>query len=804
MCHDAGLAGPYAASNVGPSVTNDNDLNAQGGALAPSTSEYLHGEFRLDEDQMRDVEQKAEDALSTLEVFRDVGFWPYEITNGDHNLDFKPSLSTSSMNLFAIGIATGTLSSNTLTPSLIAERHLADAERSREWRQIIPNALKDVHNRRSAALAESEKEVGYPVACTSQTYGPNDPFTLLWLLELLNAYGASSKDGLDEWTDKVRKVAEIETERAFNDLTRASLRKYGALNHMFPLLRFIQIRKTLRESDSFSHAERTKLIKDVRDRLNAHLAYFAIRNSSYDAAELAFAMEALLILDKDAVEKPMVERWAKVLAESQQRTPYWRPLRPFIATEQGMVLLPLSVEIANSLIRSSHILDNRDDSTWHTFSTIELLRTYTEWLTSRIVRGRAGTENARFLGWHSEHADDPDKIHTWETSQVLIYLLQYRALVSKHRASKSLELMNLSVERLNATTNENSKNRNEEWKTRVDSFESMAGLNTSSPYAVYHRIDESFVAPRQPGAAAVPSYSMLLYGPQGTGKTTIAKNLAEALDFQFISISPSDFIVGGGTMVEAQAKAIFEVLSAQTSAVILLDEIDRLILDRETEVYEQQGDVFRFMTPSMLTKLQHLRDQNGPIFIIGTNYGESIDPAIKRAGRIDQQYLVLPPDLSARKRLILHQFRKLAKNVAFSEDDVADAADRLVLAVAGEIKMVVTSAVTPSGSSDDITQAEKPKILERLLEGTGIAKTITIEPYVKRLGPKAKFKPPIIEYLMLLHLLVEARAKEISQDELWDPARKVLQKERIDKQLLPHFLNDEDVASKLAPYLFHK
>jgi SpoVK/Ycf46/Vps4 family AAA+-type ATPase len=54
----------------------------------------------------------------------------------------------------------------------------------------------------------------------------------------------------------------------------------------------------------------------------------------------------------------------------------------------------------------------------------------------------------------------------------------------------------------------------------------------------------------------------------------------------------------------------------------------------------------------MLTKLNELRRSKGILFIIATNYENRIDPAIKRSGRIDRKYLVLPPDMEGRKRII--------------------------------------------------------------------------------------------------------------------------------------------------------
>jgi len=51
----------------------------------------------------------------------------------------------------------------------------------------------------------------------------------------------------------------------------------------------------------------------------------------------------------------------------------------------------------------------------------------------------------------------------------------------------------------------------------------------------------------------------------------------------------------------------------------------------------------------MLTKLNELRRSKGILFIIATNYENRIDPAIKRSGRIDRKYLILPPDMEGRK-----------------------------------------------------------------------------------------------------------------------------------------------------------
>src|SRR5262249_19325090 len=165
-------------------------------------------------------------------------------------------------------------------------------------------------------------------------------------------------------------------------------------------------------------------------------------------------------------------------------------------------------------------------------------------------------------------------------------------------------------------------------------------------------------------------FSMLLYGPPGTGKTTVAESISDALNVRMITITVSDFLAGGGAQLEARAKAIFDVLLSQSKVVILFDEIDNFLLDRDSKRYGEQDSAFQFMTPGMLTKFNELRRSERLLFIIATNYENRIDSAIKRTGRIDKRYLVLPPDARARRRILSSLIQRRLKTL--SVDRVTD------------------------------------------------------------------------------------------------------------------------------------
>src|SRR5207244_5186447 len=95
----------------------------------------------------------------------------------------------------------------------------------------------------------------------------------------------------------------------------------------------------------------------------------------------------------------------------------------------------------------------------------------------------------------------------------------------------------------------------------------------------------------------------------------------------------------------------------------------------------------------------NLRDRKDPIFIIATNYAERIDRAIKRRGRVDDQYLVLPPDKERRVKILseLLREREPFKTVDSNwlKHELESVADLTVLCVYTELKQLVDDACLP-------------------------------------------------------------------------------------------------------------
>ena len=147
-------------------------------------------------------------------------------------------------------------------------------------------------------------------------------------------------------------------------------------------------------------------------------------------------------------------------------------------------------------------------------------------------------------------------------------------------------------------------------------------------------------------------YSMIWFGPPGTGKTTYARQLAADIGWPFLQITLKDFLAKGSDYVDARAEQIFRLLLCIKKVVILFDELEELVQAREPQAPDgQEAPAERFsrmLTTSMLPRIHELRDRSEVIFIFATNRLYSFDPAATRVGRIDA-IVPLPPPTRAER-----------------------------------------------------------------------------------------------------------------------------------------------------------
>lgn len=143
---------------------------------------------------------------------------------------------------------------------------------------------------------------------------------------------------------------------------------------------------------------------------------------------------------------------------------------------------------------------------------------------------------------------------------------------------------------------------------------------------------------------------LLLYGPPGNGKTTIAKALARSLGgASFIEVKMTEIWashVGDG---ERRLEEYFKEAEKMGNCIIFLDEIDAIAKKRRPD-----SPGYEITLVGTLLSLMDGLNSNSKVFVIGaTNRRDSIDPAFRRPGRFDlEEEIPLPNSVEAREDIL--------------------------------------------------------------------------------------------------------------------------------------------------------
>jgi transitional endoplasmic reticulum ATPase len=145
-----------------------------------------------------------------------------------------------------------------------------------------------------------------------------------------------------------------------------------------------------------------------------------------------------------------------------------------------------------------------------------------------------------------------------------------------------------------------------------------------------------------------PPKGVLLHGPPGTGKTMIAKAVATETNAHFQSINGPEIISKYYGESEKQLREIFDEASANSPAIVFIDELDSICPKRE----EVSGEVERRVVAQMLTLMDGMHGRDNVVVIAATNRRDAIDPALRRPGRFDREIEIGVPDRNGRKEII--------------------------------------------------------------------------------------------------------------------------------------------------------
>ncbi|KAK2462964.1 hypothetical protein APHAL10511_005016 [Amanita phalloides] len=170
-----------------------------------------------------------------------------------------------------------------------------------------------------------------------------------------------------------------------------------------------------------------------------------------------------------------------------------------------------------------------------------------------------------------------------------------------------------------------------------------------------------------------PPRGVLLHGPPGCGKTMLAHAIAGELGLPFISISAPSVVSGMSGESEKTLRDTFEEAKRVAPCLLFIDEIDAIMPKRESAQREMERRIVaQFLT--CMDDMSWEKTDNKPVIVMGaTNRPDSLDAALRRAGRFDHEISMGVPDDEARAKILRVLCAKLRLEGDFNFDALAKA-----------------------------------------------------------------------------------------------------------------------------------
>ena len=147
---------------------------------------------------------------------------------------------------------------------------------------------------------------------------------------------------------------------------------------------------------------------------------------------------------------------------------------------------------------------------------------------------------------------------------------------------------------------------------------------------------------------------ILLYGAPGTGKTMIAKAIANEIDAVFYSIKCSDIASKWYGESARNIKKLFDKARSHERSIIFFDEFDSLGSNRDHGNY----NTVNMVVSELLSQIDGFESKKNTVLLIAsTNKPWNIDSALLRSGRFNKKIYIGLPNKTSRVNLLIHELK---------------------------------------------------------------------------------------------------------------------------------------------------
>jgi transitional endoplasmic reticulum ATPase len=209
-----------------------------------------------------------------------------------------------------------------------------------------------------------------------------------------------------------------------------------------------------------------------------------------------------------------------------------------------------------------------------------------------------------------------------------------------------------------------------------------------------------------------PHVGAVLYGPSGTGKTLLAKALANECGVNFISVDGPEIFTKWLGESEEGVRQIFRIARQVAPTVVFFDQLEAIAPIRGAHAGSMTTDR---VVSQLLAELDGVEQLSRVIVLGATNRIDLIDPSILRPGRFGVHIAVGLPDAKERRDILRICLKTTASGDGHSLDDIIETVTPLTEGFSGaQIKQLCDTAKRTAIKRTGFTQVAAPTVADML------------------------------------------------------------------------------------------